>query len=289
MTVVKIILVALLVAFNIFLFWGKERFSTSNKKEINVEASLKSDSLKDNLGDQINSNKTDTLLATRSDTISIADSIDLGVASNKPALPLSAMDSNAINQGMVDIQQIIPDILIDLKYASEDNFMGSDVYGSFRRCYLQPEVAQKLEAAQDLLKAENDTLTLMVFDGLRPLSVQYKMWERVKNTKLAKYVANPKTGSMHNIGVAVDITLASKNGKALDLGTEYDYFGELAQPRHEEKLLKSGRLNEDQIANRALLRKVMLEAGFVGIKSEWWHFNGLPKDEARKKYGDVNL
>jgi len=284
MTVVKIILVGLLIAFNIFLFKGNKKFISEEKEVVQNNGTVE----KNSLTDSSSINDPDSLTKAANNANQLADSTTLNTKKSFVA-PLSAMDSAAIKQGLVDIQKIIPNILIDLKYASEENFMGTDVYGDFRRCYLQPEVAEKLKYAQQLLVQENDTLTLMVFDGLRPLSVQYKMWERVKHTKLAKYVANPKTGSMHNIGVAVDITLANNKGIALEMGTEYDYFGELAQPRHEEKLLERGRLNKQQIENRKLLRKVMLEAGFTGIKSEWWHFNGFPKDVARKKYGEVNL
>jgi len=100
-------------------------------------------------------------------------------------------------------------------------------------------------------------------------------------------VANPKAGSIHNYGCAVDITISDMSGTRLDMGTPLDFFGELAQPRYEEKFLKEGKLTEEQVANRRLLRKVMYAAGFQGIKNEWWHFEAFDKKHIRKTYSIV--
>ncbi len=188
------------------------------------------------------------------------------------------------HQGLVNIHTLTPDILVDLKYSSTDNFLGADTYGDLENCYLQPKAAAMLDEAQKFLKRIHPELTLLVYDGARPRSVQRKMWALVAGTPSQGYVANPDRGSVHNFGSAVDLTLATNAGAPLDMGTAFDYFGKLAQPRHEERFLKEGKLTSKQIKNRDLLRQVMTHAGFQSISIEWWHFNAVPVKVARSKY-----
>ena len=100
----------------------------------------------------------------------------------------------------------------------------------------------------------------------------------------SKYVSNPKNGSLHNYGAAVDITVAKKNGVALDMGTPYDFFGEAAEPQLESILLANGTLTAIQIQNRKILREVMVKAGFIQLPTEWWHYNACPREDAKIKY-----
>ncbi|MFP4013886.1 MAG: M15 family metallopeptidase [Chitinispirillaceae bacterium] len=193
----------------------------------------------------------------------------------------------AMPDGMVDIQTINPSIKVKLMYSTEDNFLGEDVYGDLEKCYLRKEAAIKLSKAQEILQEKKKGYSLLVYDGLRPRDVQAKMWETVKGTDKQKYVANPRTGSIHNYGAAVDLTILDSLGKPLDMGTHFDYFGELAQPRYEEKFLAEGKLTEEQVENRKLLREVMTSAGFQGISVEWWHFDAFPKNEVRERYSIV--
>jgi len=187
-------------------------------------------------------------------------------------------------QGLVNIQKYSPHILVELKYSTSDNFLGVDTYGDLENCYLQPKAAIMLGQAQALLKRDHPDLTLLVYDGARPRSVQRKMWALVAGTPTQDYVANPKRGSVHNFGSAVDLTIANNDGIPLDMGTAFDYFGKLAQPRHEQQFLKEGKLSSQQIENRKLLRDVMLQAGFQSISIEWWHFNAVPVKIARSEY-----
>ncbi len=189
---------------------------------------------------------------------------------------------------LVDIQKLNPDIQVSLVYSSEENFLGADVYGDLERCFLRKEVAEMLSSAQDLLQKERNGFRLLVFDGLRPLDVQRRMWDLVKGTDKQKYVADPKTGSIHNYGAAVDLTIVDSSGTPLDMGTPFDFFGELAQPRFEQKLLSEGMLTQEQLENRLLLRNVMQEAGFKGISVEWWHFDAFPKEKVRKRFTIVD-
>ncbi len=191
-----------------------------------------------------------------------------------------------INAGLVNIRKLNPAIMVDLKYASTDNFLEENFYGELRHCYLQPEVAMMLSKAQQYLKDLDPKLNLLVYDGARPRRVQYLFWNALNmpDEEKGKYVANPEEGSIHNYGAAVDLTLANEEGRPLDMGTGYDFFGELAYPSKEKELLTNGDLTKEQIRNRQMLRGVMMRAGFKPIKTEWWHFNAVSVEEAQEKF-----
>lgn len=199
---------------------------------------------------------------------------------------ISALEMHLIEEGLVNIRQLDSSICVDLKYSTEDNFLGEDVYGDLNDCYLQPEVAQKLLLAQGFLKEEFPGFNLLVFDGVRPRSIQWKMWESLEmaDKEKIKYVSNPRFGSLHNFGAAVDVSVVDESGTELDMGTAFDCFGELAYPVKEDEFKKNGKLSEKQIENRKFLRKIMYRAGFFNIQTEWWHFNSCYRKEAIKKY-----
>lgn len=173
---------------------------------------------------------------------------------------------------------------IDLRYATSNNFLGKNIYGSFDKVFLHKIAAEKLMRAVKLLKAKYPEYKLVIFDALRPRSIQFLLWARVKGTEQEKYVANPKGGSIHNYGFAVDLTVLDGQGKELDMGTPYDDFSSLAQPALEADFLKKGKLNQSQIHNRQILRSIMAEAGFIQLPLEWWHFDALPKKEVKATY-----
>lgn len=175
-------------------------------------------------------------------------------------------------------------LAIDLKYATTDNFVGQNMYGDFNKAYLHKQAAEKLSRAIRNLAAVNPKYKLVIYDALRPRSVQYVLWDKVKGTDKQKYVANPKGGSIHNYGFALDISILDESGKPLDMGTSFDDFTDLAQPQLEQQFLKAGKLSERQIQNRQLLRKVMQDAGFIQLPVEWWHFDALPKTELKSRY-----
>ena len=190
-------------------------------------------------------------------------------------------------QGLVNIQEIDADILVDLKYSTTDNFVGKDVYGCITSCYMQKRPAEMLSNANDLLKKKNANYRLLVYDGGRPLSIQKILWNTLTQyapKERAKYVANPAEGSIHNYGSAVDLTIATSDGTPLDMGTKYDYFGDLAYPKKESYFLKIGKLTKQQIANRQLLRGVMKASGYMPIEYEWWHFNAMSRQAAKATY-----
>ncbi len=212
---------------------------------------------------------------------------DLTIPSeDAPITPTSELEKSLINAGLVDVQSLDSSIMVDLKYSSIDNFVGVDVYGELERCYLQPEVAEKLAEAQKHLSSQRPGYRLLIYDGARPRSVQQILWDTLQKPEDLKplYVADPQEGSIHNYGSAVDLTIADEQGKPLDMGTHYDFFGELAYPTKEDELLSQGLLSQTQIENRNLLRTVMKQAGFSGIDTEWWHFNAYSRKKAQELY-----
>lgn len=190
-------------------------------------------------------------------------------------------------QNLVDIQVVNPSIVVDLKYATSDNFMGKVLYDTLRKAYLQKEVAQRLSAAQDRLQRMHPGYTLCVYDALRPRSVQWEMWRALDTMPVherVKFVSNPRNGSVHNYGAAVDLTILDAKGLPLDMGAGYDDPRKIAYPELEQHFLASGELTQQQLDNRLLLRKIMRRSGFIAIPTEWWHFNAYPRAVVKRKF-----
>lgn len=229
----------------------------------------------------------ETRLKDTSDTKQ--DTLNVQILPDKGTVNSTALEQRLIAAGLVNVQQIDSTIAVDLRYSTEDNFLGEDVYGDFDKCYLQPDVAEKLILAQSFLKSKIPAYRLVIFDAVRPRSIQQRMWDMldVPIGERIKYVSNPKLGSLHNFGAAVDVSILDESGEELDMGTPFDHFGELAFPTKEKQMLEEGKLTEEQIANRKLLREVMQKAGFFNIQTEWWHFNSCYRKEAKTKYSIV--
>jgi D-alanyl-D-alanine dipeptidase len=160
----------------------------------------------------------------------------------------------------VNLKDYSNDFIYDMKYATTDNFLKEKVYDC-AECYL------RLKTVKSLIKANSEFISkgfkIKIFDCYRPLDIQKKMWTIVSNPE---YVADPKKGSIHNRGGAVDITLVDKNGTEVNMGTAFDYFG-----------IESGHLYpnfpEEILQNRKLLKDIMLQNDFSSFDSEWWHYN----------------
>ena len=178
----------------------------------------------------------------------------------------------------------IPGIAIDLRYATVNNFTGVNLYRGFNMAFLHRFGAEKLRKAARLLAKTKPGWRLLVLDALRPRSVQRILWNKAKEMGKEGYVADPAKGSVHNYGLALDITLMDNNGKEVDMGTPYDDFTSLSEPRREEEFKNDGRLTVAQFENRALLRGVMTGAGFLQLPTEWWHYDSMPPAEARTHY-----
>jgi zinc D-Ala-D-Ala dipeptidase len=175
----------------------------------------------------------------------------------------------------------------DLKYATDDNFMHRILYDTLKTVYVQKAVAERLAKCQELLTSIDSSLHLLVYDGVRPLSVQWEMWtalDTIPAAERGKFVSNPRNGSVHNYGAAVDLTICKTDRKPLDMGAGYDDIRKIAYPSLEAQFIASGELTKKHIANRQLLRKVMRSQRFIGIPSEWWHFNAHVRAVVKAKY-----
>lgn len=194
-------------------------------------------------------------------------------------------DSAMRAAGMVDIAEVDSAVVIDLMYASTDNFVGADMYGSLRRAYLHPEAAAGLVRAQKRLSEEHPGYRLKVCDAARPMSVQKRMFDKVKGTSKANYVSNPaRGGGLHNYGLAVDITIVDESGRELPMGSAVDHLGPESNIDNEQRLVDRGVMTGQERSNRQLLRRVMRAGGFTTLRTEWWHFNFRSRAAARARY-----
>lgn len=160
---------------------------------------------------------------------------------------------------LVDVSGVIKDAVVDIRYATEDNFTKTKLYPA-SVCKLRRSVAARLAKAAKTLRKQGRRL--LVWDCYRPTSIQEKLWQLVPDER---YVANPKQGSRHSRGAAVDVGLVDTDGKPVVLPTKYDEFSEAA---HRENALKG-----EQGAEARKLEAAMTAAGFVGMPTEWWHFD----------------
>ena len=161
---------------------------------------------------------------------------------------------------IVDFKALHPAAILDIRYATENNFTRHRVYPA-ARCLLRKTVAERLDAAARELEAMG--LRVALFDCYRPLSVQKAFWALVPDPR---YVADPAKGSIHNRGAAVDMTLADSEGRELEMPTGYDDFTEKAHRGW-------AGASPEAAKNSALLQRVMEKNGFKGLPTEWWHFD----------------
>lgn len=189
-------------------------------------------------------------------------------------------------RGYVNIATVNPDIRVSLMYARDDNFTDVVLYGDgIKDAWIHPDAAKALDKAQKELDRLMPGYHLLVKDAARPMSVQRRMFNAVKGTPKANYVANPaRGGGLHNYGVAVDLTIVDGNGNELDMGTPVDHLGVEANIDREPQLVKAGTISENARQNRLLLRRVMKGAGFSTIRTEWWHFDLVSKARAKQMY-----
>ncbi|MDF1813245.1 MAG: M15 family metallopeptidase [Verrucomicrobiales bacterium] len=161
----------------------------------------------------------------------------------------------------VEVTSLNPNIVISLPYATEDNFCDQVLY-PVERCFLRRSVAERLDKVQKDLEKEG--YGLKIWDGYRPRSVQYKMWAIKPNSN---YVANPRRGSRHNRGAAVDLTLIDFETKQeVKMPTDYDVFSLRAHAYYSN-------LPKEVLANKRRLQTAMTKHGFQIMKTEWWHFD----------------
>ena len=186
--------------------------------------------------------------------------------------------------GLVDITTLDKDILVELRYATTNNFMRQNIYGSLRKAYFLPHFARKVARAQEILRQRHPELRLLIYDAARPRSAQRRMRQAVEDTPYTAYVADASRGGRHNYGVAVDLTIADKDGHALDMGAPFDHFGREAWvgdgrnttlqhfKDYIAQMQRQGIITAEAAANRTLLVEVMDAVGLRPYAKEWWHF-----------------
>lgn len=168
----------------------------------------------------------------------------------------------------VRLKDLSADFVYELKYATPDNFLKQAVYDC-GECYLRKSTAEALVKANEAFKQLGYRIKL--FDCYRPLSVQKKMWKILPGTH---YVANPAKGSKHNRGAAVDLTLVDAEGKELNMGTPFDFFGKEAHHTYTEH-------SKEVLENRKLLKEILDKYNFKSIYSEWWHYEYRPEMQSK--------
>ena len=181
----------------------------------------------------------------------------------------------------------IQGIAVDLRYATPDNFVGRDLYSPLDCSFLHKDAAAALERAAAWLAERRPDYKFLVLDALRPQRVQEQLWQALQGTDLLGYIADPARGSIHSFGMALDVTLLDAQSRELDMGTGFDDLSERSHPAKEELLLARGELSAQHIENRRWLRGAMFQAGFVGINSEWWHFDYGDRLKVRRDYTRV--
>lgn len=164
---------------------------------------------------------------------------------------------------MVDVNKLIPSLIMELRYATRNNFTGKRMYPSLsNNCYLREGVALALKAVSDSLLKKG--FHLKIFDAYRPYAVTVRFWNLIRDPR---YVANPNLGSEHNRGTAVDLTLVDgHSGKEIDMGTDFDDFSEAAHHSY-------GGHKAEVLENRKTLKETMEHFGFKSLETEWWHYS----------------
>ena len=175
-------------------------------------------------------------------------------------------------------------IRMDLRYATFNNVTGHDMYCGVQRAFVHRDALPKLKRSLSLIAKELPGYTLVIFDAARPMYAQSMLKQAVVGTPYTNYVSSGKTGGLHNYGLALDLSLADSTGALLDMGTDFDSFERCAGEVGEADALNSGRLTQQQVDNRKLLRNIMKRAGWVSLSSEWWHFNAYTRAYTKEHY-----
>ena len=170
---------------------------------------------------------------------------------------------------LLELVKLDPAIRLDMRYATSNNFTGRVLYDE-ARAFLAAPAAQAVARASKM--AQSDGFGLTIYDAYRPWRITKKLWDATPVGPKKEYVANPKRGSKHNRGCAVDLTLYDlQTGQLVEMPSEFDDFSEKA---HRDYMGASAAA----IANRARLASYLEAEGFVGLSNEWWHFDFKRKD-----------
>jgi D-alanyl-D-alanine dipeptidase len=190
----------------------------------------------------------------------VAFGVGLWQVYSSPCRPAPGPDGRGRGASLVPATSVAPGIVVDLRYATTENVFRTRLYRE-PKCLLRRPVAERLARVQRSLEAEG--LGLKVWDAYRPASVQRRMWQLVGGSR---YLANPRRGSRHSRGAAVDVTLVDRDGKELAMPTGFDAFS-----RRASRAYRGG--SPAARRNRDRLERAMRAQGFVPNPGEWWHFD----------------
>lgn len=180
------------------------------------------------------------------------------------ASPVPSVSATAAAEGLVDIRSVVPDAIVDLRYATSDNFVKQRLYPTNARCLVHSSMVNGLRTAGDRLRSAG--YRLVMWDCYRPHSVQVRMYQVVPDPN---WVAKPTSyARSHESGRSVDVTLASSGGRRLDMGTRFDDFSARAHA------FATDGVSAAAIANRSRLRSAMQAGGLAQYSGEWWHYDG---------------
>ena len=212
------------------------------------------------------SSDSSSLSSDSSSSSPSAESADAsaGNTSQKAGNSLSATAAEPEDEDLVRVRDYIPDILVELKYATEDNFTGQVIY-SFKDAYLRYGTVKRLQYVQDVMREQG--LTLKIWDAFRPLWAQQALWEAYPDPT---YVSNPEERgyTSHNFGNTVDITVVREDGSEIPLPTGFDDFSLKADRDYDD-------CTEEEAENAWMLDQTMSDAGFEGYWGEWWHYQDI--------------
>jgi len=172
-------------------------------------------------------------------------------------------EANKREADLIELTKLDKTIRLDIRYATDNNFVGRPVYPEARAFLQRPAAEALLKVHHDLKKKG---LGLVIFDGYRPWTITKLFWDVVREDQ-KKFVADPAKGSKHNRGCAVDLSIYDlKTGKLIPMPSGFDEFTERASPDY-----KGG--TDEERANRDMLRRMMEKVGFTVNPNEWWHFD----------------
>lgn len=181
-------------------------------------------------------------------------------------------------KNLVRLLDLDSEFIIDLKYATADNFTGEIVYNS-KECYLDVHTAEALIKAKNIFKEKD--YKVKIWDAFRPISAQEKFWDIVRDNNFVAYppdMANIKEfKASHMNGQCVDITLVDRDGNDIEMPSQFDDFSEKARPYYDG-------ISEEAHQNALYLQQVMVDCGFTPYKNEWWHFYDRNAPEAPYLY-----
>lgn len=203
---------------------------------------------------------------------SVIDETPPSAEETEAPAPEEAETNEPADTDFVRVQDYLPDVAVDLKYAAQDNFTGQVIY-SFTDAYLRYGTVKKLEAVYDELSA--DGCSLKIWDAFRPTWAQFKLWDVCPDPA---YVSNPTKGfSSHSRGNTVDLTLIAADGTDVEMPTGFDDFTARADRDYSD-------VTETAAANARYLEDVMQRNGFKPYSQEWWHYSDTDSYEVEQTF-----